>query len=191
MKPSTLVAYRRDLMAVAELLNPAGVGQVRLVDLTPPALQAALATWALGRGTTSVRRAHSAWKSFLTYLRSQGLVEVDPMAAVANPGRSERARAIRRRSVPVSGESGDELITTLEAGRRLGVGADVVLRLIEEGRLPTYIYDEANHGEGIRVRADDVEAVMERSRIRPGALVHLRPAQTSSGSAPDTATDVR
>ncbi len=180
MRPSTLVAYRRDLMGVAQLLSPEGVGQVRLVDLTPSALQAALATWEVGRGTTSVLRAHSAWKSFFEYLRSEGLVEHNAMAAVTKPGRSERARAVRRRSHPAIPESGDELVSTHEAGRRLGVGSDIVLRLIEEAQLPTYDY-----AQGIGVRAVDIERLLERSRIPPGGLAHLRAAATSSRSAPE------
>jgi excisionase family DNA binding protein len=70
---------------------------------------------------------------------------------------------------PSSEGSNHDWITPEEAGKRLGVGVDVVLRLIDEEELAA-----CHAGRGVRIRAGDVDPCLGRSRIRRGALAHLR-----------------
>ena len=92
---ATLVAYRSDLLGVAQLMA-ADVGGLRLEHLTKRALQAAFASWTADHAVVSVRRAHSCWSGFFNFLVAEDVCEGNPMAAVSKPRKSPDApRAIR------------------------------------------------------------------------------------------------
>jgi excisionase family DNA binding protein len=56
------------------------------------------------------------------------------------------------------------------AANRLGITTRTLYRLVDHGELPAY-----RMGRVIRLKADDVDAFVEASRIEPGALKHLYP----------------
>ena len=66
-------------------------------------------------------------------------------------------------------------LSTQDAARRLGVTPRTLYRFIDVGDLPAY-----RLGRVIRVKADDVEAFIEASRIQPGSLEHLDPEAVGS-----------
>jgi excisionase family DNA binding protein len=66
-------------------------------------------------------------------------------------------------------------LSTQDAARRLGVTPRTLYRFIDVGDLPAY-----RLGRVIRVKADDVEAFIEASRIQPGSLEHLYPEAVGS-----------
>lgn len=68
-------------------------------------------------------------------------------------------------------------LSTKEATARLGVTLRTLYRFIDEGELPAYHF-----GRVIRLRASDVDAFIEASRIKAGDLRHLypEPRRTSS-----------
>jgi len=109
--PATLAAYRRDLTGISDRLAEfEELDIVTLADLSRPALRAAFASWASDHAAASVRRAHSAWSSFFDFLVAEGLIEGNPMAAVAKPKvppvlpRTIRARDGIPRLLGVAGE---------------------------------------------------------------------------------------
>ena len=61
-------------------------------------------------------------------------------------------------------------LSTQDAARRLGVTPRTLYRFIDVGDLPAY-----RLGRVIRLKAEDVEAFIESSRIQPGTLEHLYP----------------
>ena len=61
-----------------------------------------------------------------------------------------------------------ELLSTEEASDHIGVNTHTLYRFIYEGQLPAYRF-----GRVIRLKAADVEAYIERCRIKPGDLSHL------------------
>jgi excisionase family DNA binding protein len=61
-------------------------------------------------------------------------------------------------------------LSTTEVRDRLGITLRTLYRLIDEGQIPAY-----KIGRVIRMKADDVDAFLERSRIAPGSLEHLYP----------------
>lgn len=63
-----------------------------------------------------------------------------------------------------------EWLSTQEAARRLGVTTRTLYRFVDQGELPAY-----RMGRVIRVKATDVDAFIEASRIEPGSLEHLYP----------------
>ncbi|AGL17474.1 tyrosine-type recombinase/integrase [Actinoplanes sp. N902-109] len=79
--PHTLMAYRRDLMAVLKLVGE----DVTLSDLSPRTLRGAFAGFAAGRAPASVYRAWSSWNSFFGFLVVEGVVAGNPMPAVGKP----------------------------------------------------------------------------------------------------------
>lgn len=66
-----------------------------------------------------------------------------------------------------------EWLSTQDAARRLGITPRTLYRFIDLGELPAY-----RLGRVIRLKADDVEAFIESSRIEPGSLEHLYPDTT-------------
>lgn len=64
-------------------------------------------------------------------------------------------------------------LSTQDAARRLGVTPRTLYRFIDQGELPAY-----RLGRVIRLKADDVDAFIEGSRIEPGTLEHLYPDTT-------------
>jgi excisionase family DNA binding protein len=63
-----------------------------------------------------------------------------------------------------------EWLSTQEAARRLGITPRTLYRFIDHGELPAYRF-----GRVIRLRAHEVDAFIESSRIKPGELEHLYP----------------
>ena len=63
-----------------------------------------------------------------------------------------------------------EWLSTQAAAERLGITSRTLYRLIDHGELPGY-----RIGRVIRLKADDVDAFIEASRIQPGTLEHLYP----------------
>lgn len=61
-------------------------------------------------------------------------------------------------------------LSTQDAARRLGITPRTLYRFIDLGELPAY-----RLGRVIRLKADDVDAFIEASRIVPGSLEHLYP----------------
>jgi excisionase family DNA binding protein len=68
-------------------------------------------------------------------------------------------------------------LSTQDAARRLGVTPRTLYRFIDLGDLPAY-----RLGRVIRLKATDVDAFIEASRIQPGSLEHLYP-ETGSKKA--------
>ena len=75
--------------------------------------------------------------------------------------------------VPVGADE-TEWLSTQEAARRLGITPRTLYRFIDHGDLPAYRF-----GRVIRLRAHEVEAFIESSRIKPGELEHLYPEPVS------------
>jgi len=72
---------------------------------------------------------------------------------------------------------------TPEACARLGVTLRTLYRFIDEGQLPAY-----KMGRVIRLQAQEVDAFIERARIRPGTLEHLYPdPRPTQGARPESA----
>jgi excisionase family DNA binding protein len=63
-----------------------------------------------------------------------------------------------------------EWLSTQDAARRLGVTPRTLYRFIDLGELPGY-----RLGRVIRLKASDVDAFIESSRIEPGTHQHLYP----------------
>ena len=63
-----------------------------------------------------------------------------------------------------------EWLSTQEASRRLGITTRTLYRFVDQGDLAAY-----RMGRVIRLKASDVEAFIESSRIEPGTLEHLYP----------------
>lgn len=63
-----------------------------------------------------------------------------------------------------------EWLSTQDAARRLGITPRTLYRFIDLGELPAY-----RLGRVIRLKAADVDAFIESSRIEPGTLEHLYP----------------
>jgi excisionase family DNA binding protein len=61
-------------------------------------------------------------------------------------------------------------LSTQDAARRLGITPRTLYRFIDVGELPAY-----RLGRVIRLKAEDVAAFIEASRIEPGSLEHLYP----------------
>jgi len=61
-------------------------------------------------------------------------------------------------------------MSTKDAAARLGITLRTVYRFIDAGDLPAYKF-----GRVIRSQRGDVDAFIEPSRVKPGALTHLYP----------------
>ena len=70
-----------------------------------------------------------------------------------------------------------EWLSTQDAARRLGITSRTLYRFIDLGDLPAY-----RLGRVIRLKADDVEAFIDASRIEPGTLEHLYPDTSAKKS---------
>jgi excisionase family DNA binding protein len=70
-----------------------------------------------------------------------------------------------------AGGGGDiHWLSTQAAARRLGITPRTLYRFIDHGDLPAYRF-----GRVIRLKAHEVDAFIESSRIKPGELEHLYP----------------
>ena len=61
-------------------------------------------------------------------------------------------------------------LSTREACAELGITLRTLYRIIDEGQLPCYQF-----GRVYRLKARDVNAFVEKARIKPGSLAHLYP----------------
>jgi excisionase family DNA binding protein len=61
-------------------------------------------------------------------------------------------------------------LSTTEVRERLGITLRTLYRLIDEGQIPAY-----KIGRVIRMKAEDIDGFLVRSRIEPGTLEHLYP----------------
>jgi excisionase family DNA binding protein len=59
-------------------------------------------------------------------------------------------------------------LSTSQAAGQLGITTRTLYRLIDSGQLPAYRF-----GRVIRLKEQEVESFVERSRIAPGELEHL------------------
>jgi excisionase family DNA binding protein len=73
-----------------------------------------------------------------------------------------------------------EWLSTPEAARFLGIVPRTLYRLIDSGQLPAYRF-----GRVIRIRAEDLEAFVEASKLKPGDLAHLFPEPVGAASHDD------
>lgn len=62
---------------------------------------------------------------------------------------------------------------TTEAAEVLGVVPRTLYRMIDEGLIPAY-----KMGRVIRLKASDLDAFLETTRVQPGSLAHLYPERT-------------
>lgn len=69
-------------------------------------------------------------------------------------------------------------LSTAKAASRLGITPRTLYRLIDEGQLPGY-----KMGRVIRLKAAEVDAFIDASRIAPGSLEHLYPAAVATTEA--------
>ncbi len=69
-------------------------------------------------------------------------------------------------------------LSTKEAAEHLGVTLRSLYRFIDEGALAAFKF-----GRVIRLKADDVDAFIEKCRIAPGSLEHLYPEVKGSAVA--------
>jgi excisionase family DNA binding protein len=101
-------------------------------------------------------------------------VTSDEISAAAGPGKSsDRGRPFDDDpNVDVDDVDTSEIewLSTQEAARRLGITPRTLYRFIDHGELPAYRF-----GRVIRLRAHEVDAFIESSRIKPGELEHLYP----------------
>jgi excisionase family DNA binding protein len=100
------------------------------------------------------------------------LVNADEVGTASSANASGRDDDISTDS-PVSSDA-TEWLSTQEAARRLGITPRTLYRFIDHGDLPAYRF-----GRVIRLRAHEVEAFIESSRIKPGELEHLYPEPVS------------
>lgn len=87
-----------------------------------------------------------------------------------NPSRASGGSDDDTSSEASVGSDETEWLSTQEAARRLGITPRTLYRFIDHGDLPAYRF-----GRVIRLRAHEVEAFIESSRIKPGELEHLYP----------------
>src|SRR3546814_3104262 len=69
----------------------------------------------------------------------------------------------------------DEWLSTQAAAKRLGVTPRTLYRFVDQGDLPAY-----RMGRVIRLRAHEVDAFIESTRIQLGTLEHLRSEEHTS-----------
>lgn len=67
-------------------------------------------------------------------------------------------------------------LSTAAAAKRLGITSRTLYRFIDQGEIPAYRF-----GRVIRLKQDEVDAFIEKSRIAPGTLEHLYPEPSSPG----------
>ena len=67
-------------------------------------------------------------------------------------------------------------LSTAAAAKRLGITSRTLYRFIDQGEIPAYRF-----GRVIRLKQDEVDAFIDRSRIEPGTLDHLYPEPVGRG----------
>lgn len=71
-------------------------------------------------------------------------------------------------------------LSSKDAASRLGITVRTLYRLIDAGDLPAYRF-----GRVIRLQGAEVDAFIDRSRIRPGELEHLYPDAVTGEVEPE------
>jgi excisionase family DNA binding protein len=66
--------------------------------------------------------------------------------------------------------TGEHWFGVPDASTYLGVTSRTLYRLIDEGKVPAYLF-----GRVIRLRRHELDAFIETARIQPGTLGHLYP----------------
>jgi len=61
-------------------------------------------------------------------------------------------------------------LSTKDAAARLGITQRTLYRFIDEGQITAYRF-----GRVIRLKRDEVDEFIERSKVEPGSLRHLYP----------------
>lgn len=87
-------------------------------------------------------------------------------------------RSLRYALGPMAEEA--EWLDVEAAARHLGFGPNTIRRLIRDGQLPAL-------GRPVRVRRGDLDACVERSRIKPGQLAHMNDYATGEHLAAERA----
>jgi excisionase family DNA binding protein len=67
-------------------------------------------------------------------------------------------------------------LSTAAAAKRLGITPRTLYRFIDQGEIPAYRF-----GRVIRLKQEEVDAFIEKSRIEPGTLEHLYPEPAHPG----------
>lgn len=117
--PHTQAAYRRDLSSIATIvaahLGAHDTASFTCAQLTVPVMRTAFAQYAQPRAKTSIARAWSVWNAFFGFCVGEGIVNGNPMSAVAKPSPTPRAPKPLR-----SHEAAEHLLNAVATGRRPG-----------------------------------------------------------------------
>lgn len=86
-KPSahTMKAYRRDFVAIANLLTGGELVRLSPADITRDSMRTAFAAFAADHEAASIRRCWSTWNMLCTFLYTNELLAANPMQLVARP----------------------------------------------------------------------------------------------------------
>ncbi|MDV7195707.1 MULTISPECIES: tyrosine-type recombinase/integrase [Mycolicibacterium] len=86
-KPSahTMKAYRRDFVAIANLLTGGEPARLSPADITRDSMRTAFAAFAADHEAASIRRCWSTWNMLCTFLYTNELLAANPMQLVARP----------------------------------------------------------------------------------------------------------
>lgn len=86
-KPSahTMKAYRRDFVAIANLLTGGEPARLSPADITRDSMRAAFAAFAADHEAASIRRCWSTWNVLCTFLYTNELLAANPMQLVGRP----------------------------------------------------------------------------------------------------------
>lgn len=71
---------------------------------------------------------------------------------------------------PVTKSTGEDWVGVPALAKELGVTMRLLYKLLDAGELPAYKF-----GRVIRIKRADVEAFLERAKVKPGELAHLYP----------------
>jgi integrase/recombinase XerC len=198
--PHTVRAYESDLTQfVSHVARDRGVARAELdsASLDRAALRTFLAQLhALGQSRATAARKLSAARSFLRYLRREGIIANDPGALVATPKRDVRMPAHLSESemsallaVPADGPLGRRDRAILElfyaSGLRLSelVGLDLedvnvsarMVRVLGKGGKPRLVPFNSSAASAIRVYLADRESLVSGVRRQPDRGRHQRP----------------
>ena len=174
--PHTTDAYRRDLAGITALLT-VDPENLKVDELTAPALRTAFGAFADDHAKSSVLRAWSTWNQFLTFCVSDGLLAGNPMGAVARPKTPPLSpKPLRGEDTPErllkSAADGDRRARDPWPERDLLVIALGLVAGLRSAEMRTLTTDSLAgrpgemrlhvHGKGSRDRSIPVEPIMER-----------------------------
>lgn len=81
----TMKAYRRDFVAIANLLTGGEPVRLSSADITRDSMRAAFAAFAADHEAASIRRCWSTWNVLCTFLHTNELLAANPMQLVGRP----------------------------------------------------------------------------------------------------------